>query len=144
MLTLDDICKTYELGKAAEGERAAVMAFEVVFEAVMNALVARGETDRVRTPLPLKGRSKEFLYEYASSGKVVQILQSPKGAPVLEWMENDDVVKRYLAGHPEAIHKLLEFKAVNARWREDGHVIHLCPDIERRVPDLAESEAANN
>jgi Fe-S oxidoreductase len=136
MLTLDDVCKTYELGKAVDNERASLMVFEVVYEAVMDALVLRGEADRVRTPLLLRGRSREFLRDHASSGKVVQVLQSSKGAPVLAWMENDDVVKRYLAGHPEAIHKLEEFKAVNARWQKDGQVIHLCPDIERRVLDF--------
>jgi len=134
MLTLDDVCKTYELGKA--GERASTMVFEVVYEAVMKALVTRDETERVRTPLLLKNRTKEFLRDHSSSGKVVQVLQSPKGAPVLEWMENDDVVKRYLTGHPEAVRKLDDFKAVNARWQEDGHVTHLCPHIERRVPDI--------
>lgn len=136
MLTLDDVCKTYELGKTVEGERASLMVFEVVYEAVMDALTVRGETDRVRTPLLLRGRSKEFLRDHASSGKVVQVLQSAKGAPVLAWMENDDVVKRYLVNHPEAIDKLEEFKSVNARWQEDGQVIHLCPNIERRILDF--------
>lgn len=139
MLTLDDVCKTYNLGKQAEGERASTMTFEIVYEAMMKALTKRGETDRIRTPALLKGRTTDFLRNHGSSGKIVQILQSPLGAPILQWLENDDVVKRYFSSHPEAVAKLEEFKAVNARWLADGEVLELCPNIERRVPDISRS-----
>ncbi|NTV65675.1 MAG: (Fe-S)-binding protein [Oscillochloris sp.] len=136
MLTLDDVCKTYNLGKQAEGERAAIMMFEVVYEAVRAALARSGQLDRLRTPKQLRGRDETFMQSHSSSGKVVQFLQSPVAETILSWLENDEVVKRYFKAHPDAVTKLEEFKAVHARWAVEGNLIDLCPNIERRVPDV--------
>nr|WP_083778604.1 (Fe-S)-binding protein [Oscillochloris trichoides] len=135
MLTLDDVCKTYNLGKQAEGERAAIMMFEVVYEAVRNALERVGQLDRLRTPMQLRGRNEDFLRVHSSSGKVVQFLQSSLAPQILTWLDNDEVVKRYFKAHPDAVAKLDEFKAVHTRWAEQGEKIELCPNIQRRVPD---------
>lgn len=134
MLTLDDTCKTYNLGKATEGERAATMLFEEVYEAVRAGLEQRGELDRMRMPVLLKNRSREFMMAHSISGRVVQYLQSPMAPAILEWLEKDAVVERYFKAHPDAVQQLEKYKAIYARWAEQGEVLELCPRTERREP----------
>ncbi len=132
MLTLDDTCKAYNLGKQAEGERAATMTFEVVYEAMYAALERRGELDRMRTPFGLKGRDRAYLQDHSASGKVAALMRNEKAATVLQWLEDDDVVKRFFKAHPEGIQQLEEFKRLHM-LAQQGEPLELCPGFERRV-----------
>ncbi|MBX0327227.1 (Fe-S)-binding protein [Oscillochloris sp. ZM17-4] len=114
MLTLDDVCKTYTLGTQAPGERPSTMMFELVYEAAYAGLERRGELDRFRTPMQLRGRDAAFLREHSASGKTVEFLQSSLGEGLLKWLAADDVVKRYFSANPDAAQKLDAFREIAA------------------------------
>jgi Tfp pilus assembly pilus retraction ATPase PilT len=128
MLTLDDTCQTYNLGKNTEGTRAATMLFEVLYEAMYKALEQRGELDRMRTPIGLQNCSAAYFQEHSAAGKVTQLMQQEEAASVLAWLEADAVVQRFFAEHPEGVAQLATFKALHARAQE-GEVLELCERI---------------
>jgi len=128
MLTLDDTCQTYNLGKNSEGTRAATMLFEVLYEAMYKALEQRGELDRMCTPLALQNRSAAYLREHSASGKVAQLMEQEQAASVLAWLETDAVVQRFFAEHPQGAAQLETFKALHARAQQ-GEVLELCERV---------------
>lgn len=128
MTTLDDICKTYQVGTTAD--RASTMLFELVYQAMYRALERRGELDRMRMPKELKNRSAEYMWQHSSSGKVTQLMQSDKAGAVLAWLEQDEVVQRFFKDNPAAIVKLETLKAMHARAQE-GELLERCAGMIR-------------
>ncbi|MFP4436732.1 MAG: (Fe-S)-binding protein [Chloroflexaceae bacterium] len=128
MLTLDDTCQTYNLGKNSEGTRAATMLFEVLYEAMYKALEQRGELDRMRTPIGLQNCSAAYFQEHSAAGKVACLMQHEEAASVLAWLEADAVVQRFFAEHPEGVAQLETFKALHARAQE-GEVLEICERV---------------
>ncbi len=123
MLTLDDTCKTYNVGTS--DQRAATMLFEVVYDAMYTALERRGELDRMRMPVDLRNTSPDYLWQHTSSGKVTQLMQSEKAADVLAWLEQDEVVQRFFTNHPEGPVKLETFRQMHAQAQR-GEILEHC------------------
>jgi hypothetical protein len=126
MLTLEDTCQTYGLGQS--GQRMASMTFEVVYEAMEKALAKRGELHRLRMPAELKDCDETFFMQHSSSGVMMALMQSPDASSILEWLEQDDVVKRHASTHPEVWDQLAQFK----RIANDARLLEL-PVQERAV-----------
>jgi hypothetical protein len=110
MLSLEDTCQTYNLGQT--GQRMASMTFEIVYEAMEKALAKRGELERLRIPAELKDCDETFFMQHSSSGVMMALMQSPDAIDILEWLEQDDVVKRHASTHPEVWDQLAEFKRI--------------------------------
>jgi Fe-S oxidoreductase len=111
MLSLEDTCQTYNLG--TPGERKASMLFEVVYEAMEKAFVKRGELDRFRMPLELKGKDEEFYAQHSVSGVMTALMADSEAREILEWLEQDPVVQRYAKQHPEILEQLERFKEMS-------------------------------
>ncbi|MFY9779691.1 MAG: (Fe-S)-binding protein [Candidatus Baltobacteraceae bacterium] len=107
-LTLEDVCKTYEL--TSQERRMSYMLFEIVHQAMMRAVERRGERERVRFPAELLGRDELFVREHSLSGWVARASQRDEFPSVLAWLEKDDIVKRYAKTNPLALLQLDHFK----------------------------------
>ncbi|HNY30773.1 MAG TPA: (Fe-S)-binding protein [Fibrobacteria bacterium] len=93
MLTLADIAEHHQL--APDGERMSFLLFEIVFEAVDEALAARGERDRFRLPRALRDRSEAFLAAHGVEGLAAENLRDPRIAvQALAWLREDGQVGR--------------------------------------------------
>lgn len=110
MLTLEDTCQFYELGRP--GERMASMLFEVVYDAMVKALTTRGELDRIRMPIELQDRDEDFFVHHSTSGVMMALLQDPDAHEILDWLEQDDVVKRHAQKFPEVWEQLARFREI--------------------------------
>jgi Fe-S oxidoreductase len=111
MLSLEDTCQTYNLG--APGERTATMLFEVLYEAMEKAFVQRGELDRFQTPLELQGKDATFYAQHSVAGVMTALMETPEAHAILDWLEQDDVVKRHAKAHPEILEQLTRFRAMS-------------------------------
>ncbi|WP_049762766.1 (Fe-S)-binding protein [Chloroflexus aggregans] len=108
-LSLEDTCQTYNLSPT--GERMALVLFEVVYAAMEPALAKRGELDRMRVPAELRHRDHEFFVAHSIEGQIATLMQQPDFPALLEWLEKDDIVKRFSKDHPQ-VYDLLR------SWRE--------------------------
>lgn len=108
-LSLEDTCQTY--GLAPQGERMALVLFEVVYAAMEQALAKRGELDRIRIPVELQHRDHEFFVAHSIEGRLSMLMQLPEFPALLDWLEQDDIVKRFSKDHPH-VYDLLR------AWRE--------------------------
>ncbi|MGQ9613048.1 MAG: (Fe-S)-binding protein [Chloroflexus sp.] len=108
-LSLEDTCQTY--GLAPQGERMALVLFEVVYAAMEQALAKRGELDRMRIPAELRDRDHEFFVAHSIEGRLSMLMQLPEFPALLDWLEHDDIVKRFSKDHPQ-VYELLQ------AWRE--------------------------
>ncbi len=109
ILSLEDTCQFYNLAKQP-GERMAIMLFEVVYDAMVKALLKRGELDRIRTPVAFVGQSDEYIAEHSVAGKMYKLLQNKEIATrILAWLEQDDVVKRYAKVNPGVLEQMQKF-----------------------------------
>lgn len=126
-LTLEDTCQTYQLNKNG-GDRMSLLLFEVVYDAMVKALDARGELERMRTPANFVGKSDEYLAEHSVAGKMSQLLHNKElAASILEWLENDDVVKRYAKVNPDVWTQMEKFREI-----VKSDVLELC--VPRQKP----------
>jgi hypothetical protein len=119
MLTLEDTCQTYSL--AQSGERMATMLFELVYDAVEQALAPRGELHRFRTPVLLKDCDAEFYMQHSVSGVMAALMQEPDALAIVEWLEQDDVVRRHAEHHPEVREQL----AVLRQMAEEASMLEM-------------------
>lgn len=108
-LSLEDTCQTY--GLAPQGERMALVLFEVVYAAMEQALAKRGELDRMRIPAELQNRDHEFFVAHSIEGRLSMLMQLPEFPALLDWLEQDDIVRRFSKDHPH-VYDLLR------AWRE--------------------------
>lgn len=131
MLSLEDTCQTYNLGQP--DERMATMLFEVVYDAMVNALEQRGELDRMYVPAELTGRPAEFCAEHSLAGRMAALLQSEAAPALLEWLEKDDIVKRFFRDNPQYAGHLERLQAMQYLELEP---LELCVGIRQleRVP----------
>jgi len=98
MLTLEDICNTYNLGTYAYGEtkRMSFMMFEIVYNAVAKALQAKNELYKFEEPKIFRDKNIEFKYNNGF-GKVLDMAQkSPSIKDDIKWLFNDEIIHRYL------------------------------------------------
>jgi hypothetical protein len=86
------------------------MLFEVVYEAVEKALVKRGERDRFLMPAVLRDKDEAFFTQHSVAGVMTALMHDPDAMSILEWLEQDDVVKRHANNHPEIWEQLERFK----------------------------------
>jgi Fe-S oxidoreductase len=100
MLSLEDICQSYHLAPPAA--RMSFMLFEQVYEAAERALRRRGELERFRTPAAFAGASPKFVYRHGLAGRLQEIRCSAAFATDLEWLRQDETVRRRLGGVPDA------------------------------------------
>lgn len=128
MLSLDDTCKTYNLGQP--GERMATMLFEVVYDAMYQALERRGELDRMYLPAELADRPDDFCRRHSLNARMVDLLRSETAATLLEWLARDDIVQRFFREHPQYAGQLEHFRAIRDQEIE---TLDLC----LRVRELA-------
>ncbi|WP_299756916.1 (Fe-S)-binding protein [uncultured Chloroflexus sp.] len=103
-LSLEDTCQTYNLSPT--GERMALVLFEVVYAAMEPALAKRGELDRMRVPAELRNRDREFFIEHSIEGQMATLMQQPDFPALLDWLEKDDIVKRFSKDHPQVYEQL--------------------------------------
>ncbi|WP_322822377.1 (Fe-S)-binding protein [Chloroflexus sp.] len=108
-LSLEDTCQTY--GLSPQGERMALVLFEVVYAAMEQALAKRGELDRMRIPAELQNRDHEFFVAHSIEGRLSMLMQLPEFPALLDWLEQDDIVRRFSKDHPH-VYELLQ------AWRE--------------------------
>lgn len=108
-LSLEDTCQTY--GLSPQGERMALVLFEVVYAAMEQALAKRGELDRMRIPVELQNRDHEFFVAHSIEGRLSMLMQLPEFPALLDWLEQDDIVRRFSKDHPH-VYDLLR------AWRE--------------------------
>lgn len=126
VIALEDVCQTYQLNK--EGERMSIMLFEVVYDAMVQALEKRGELDRIRMPAHFAGKSDEYVAEHSVAGNMSKLLRDRETAKrVLDWLETDDVVHRYAKVNPDVLTQLENF-----RLMVESEVLELC--IPRSKP----------
>jgi Fe-S oxidoreductase len=129
VLTLEDTCQHYKLHPEGN-ERMAIMLFEVVYDAMVKALDKRGELDRMRFPAIFDGKDDDYLREHSVAGKMSQLLHNREVAEgVLNWLENDDVVKRYKKVNPAVQDQLNKFREIL-----ESDVLELC--MPRQKPLL--------
>ncbi len=88
VLSLEDTCQTYNLPKQ-KGERMAIMLFEVVYDAMVKALDARGELNRIRQPANFIGKDEAYIAEHSIAGRMTKLLHSDRelATQVLDWLE---------------------------------------------------------
>lgn len=103
-LSLEDTCQTYNLSPT--GERMALVLFEVIYAAMEPALAKRGELDRMRVPAELRNRDREFFFEHSLEGQMAKLMQQPDFPALLDWLEKDDIVKRFSKDHPQVYEQL--------------------------------------
>lgn len=103
-LSLEDTCQTYNLSPT--GERMALVLFEVVYAAMEPALAKRGELDRMRVPAELRNRDREFFVAHSLEGHMATLMQQPDFPALLDWLEKDDIVKRFSKDHPQVYEQL--------------------------------------
>ncbi len=103
-LSLEDTCQTYNLSPT--GERMALVLFEVVYAAMEPALAKRGELDRMRVPAELRNRDREFFVAHSLEGQMATLMQQPDFPALLDWLEKDDIVKRFSKDHPQVYEQL--------------------------------------
>ncbi|MEJ5345729.1 MAG: (Fe-S)-binding protein [Chloroflexus sp.] len=108
-LSLEDTCQTY--GLSPQGERMALVLFEVVYAAMEQALAKLGELDRMRIPVELQNRDHEFFVAHSIEGRLSMLMQLPEFPALLDWLEQDDIVRRFSKDHPH-VYDLLR------AWRE--------------------------
>jgi hypothetical protein len=130
-LSLEDTCKTY--GLARPGERMALVMFEVVYEAMEQALAKRGELARMLLPAELAGRDAEFFAAHSISGWMEVLIRQPEFLDLLDWLEHDEIVQRFARDHPLVADQLRELRALAAR---SGEVLEL-----GRPPEVLEQPA---
>lgn len=126
VLTLEDVCQTYEL-PAEPGERMAIMLFEIIYDALVKALEKRGELERLRHPSVFAGKDQAYIAEHSVAGKMSKLLQNKGQArEVLEWLEQDDVVKRYAKVNPGVVQQLAKFREIM-----ESDTLDLCVPMEK-------------
>lgn len=103
-LSLEDTCQTYNLSPT--GERMALVLFEVVYAAMEPALAKRGELDRMRVPAELRNRDRKFFVAHSLEGQMATLMQQPDFPALLDWLEKDDIVKRFSKDHPQVYEQL--------------------------------------
>jgi Fe-S oxidoreductase len=103
-LSLEDTCHTY--GLAQPGERMALVLFEVVYDAMEPALAKRGELDRMYVPAELRNRDHDFFLAHSIEGRMAALMQSPEFPALLDWLERDEIVKRFSTTHPQVYEHL--------------------------------------
>ncbi|WP_245669033.1 (Fe-S)-binding protein [Chloroflexus islandicus] len=103
-LSLEDTCQTYNLSPT--GERMALVLFEVVYAAMEPALAKRGELDLMRVPAELRNRDREFFIAHSLEGQMATMMQQPDFPALLDWLEKDDIVKRFSKDHPQVYEQL--------------------------------------
>jgi Fe-S oxidoreductase len=119
MLTLDDICRYYQLSPGPG--RMVYMLFEIVYQAASAALTVRQERHRLQTPNRFKEQPPEFIRRHGFAGFLSDLAAHPQIGRYLQWLENDSIVQRYLQDHPEAAGLLPEWKR-NAEPLKGGPV----------------------
>jgi Fe-S oxidoreductase len=100
MLTLEDICQTYNL--SAVGQRMSYMMFELVYEAAMRALEPFGEVVRTHSPAVFAGRTSDFIFTHGIAGILSDIARRSDIAELLQWLSQDAITARYITSHPNA------------------------------------------
>jgi len=98
-LSLEDTCQTYQLSPS--GDRMALVLFEVVYAAMEPALAKLGALDRMRVPAVLRNRDHEFFIAHSVEGQMMRLMQQPDFPELLDWLEQDDIVKRFSKDHPQ-------------------------------------------
>jgi hypothetical protein len=78
----------------------ALVLFEVVYDAMEPALAKRGELDRMYVPAELRNRDHDFFLAHSIEGRMAALMQSPEFPALLDWLERDDIVKRFSKTHP--------------------------------------------
>ncbi|MBO9342111.1 MAG: (Fe-S)-binding protein, partial [Roseiflexus sp.] len=60
----------------------------------------RGELDRMYVPAELRNRDHDFFLAHSIEGRMAALMQSPEFPALLDWLERDDIVKRFSKTHP--------------------------------------------
>ena len=109
MLTLEDICQTYNLPD--NGQRMSFMTFELVYEAMQRGLDKIGESNRIQAPAIFLDKTPEYISEHSISGvwKNISIESDMHG--VLHWLSEDAVTARYLKSNQGAHETMQEINA---------------------------------
>lgn len=110
MLALEDMCQTYGLNKSRH--RMVFMLFEIVYEAMYQALARRGELRKARRPVELIGRDERFLVQHSISGVINTLMRSAEAETILNWLEHDAIVAQQARNHPEIMESLARFKRI--------------------------------
>jgi len=69
----------------------------------------------MRVPAVLRNRDQEFFIAHSIEGQMMQLMQQPDFLELLNWLEKDDIVKRFSKDHPHVYDqiKALREMAVN-------------------------------
>ncbi|NTW05864.1 MAG: (Fe-S)-binding protein [Peptococcaceae bacterium] len=97
-VSLKNITEYY--GIATDGERKAMMFFEIIYEAVKKALLDKGEYHRVKTPLLHKDRDELFLERHSLNGFLRKLQESPEYSELLQRLAVNPNVINYAGENP--------------------------------------------
>jgi len=103
-LSLEDTCNVY--GLAQPGERMVQVLFEVVYDAMEQALARRGELERMYMPAELIGRDPDYFDAHSIGGRLAMLAHRPDFGDLVDWLEQDPIVKRFAATHPSVMDQL--------------------------------------
>lgn len=129
MLTLEDTCKTYDIGKP--DERMATVLFEVVYDAMVKALEQRGELYRMYLPKELMDREIDFCTQHSISGQMIVLMQLDDAPQLIEWLEQDAIVQRFFRDNPDGAQQLERFKEMRTL---DLNMIDVCNRVRELEP----------
>lgn len=99
MLTLEDICQTYQLAK--KGQRMSFMMFEIVYEAMKRALDTKDQASRVSIPAVFFEKNSEFIFKHSPTGVLHAIALHTDMQPLLHWLSNDSIVARHIQANQD-------------------------------------------
>jgi len=100
MLTLEDICQTYQL--SATGQRMSFMAFELVYKAMQRALDRTGQFHRTQMPAVFKRRTPEFIFAHSIAGFLNEISGTSDMQALFRWLSHDPITVRYFDANHDA------------------------------------------
>jgi len=55
----------------------------------------------MRVPAVLRNRDQEFFIAHSVEGQMMRLMQQPDFPELLDWLEQDDIVKRFSKDHPQ-------------------------------------------
>jgi len=97
-LTLKDITESY--GLATPNDRRARMFFEIVHAAMMKALTARGETDRIHRPAVFEGKDEAWLAAHSGVRMLEGATDRQAFEAMMAWARGDPIVQSFGERHP--------------------------------------------
>ena len=107
MLSLTDICNHYQLSK--KNQPMVLLMFELVYRAMARGIVENNSFSKMGFPAPFQGKNKEYVEEHSLAGYLEDIKNLPEKEELFVWLQNDEIVQRFLRKNGDAEEYLNNF-----------------------------------